>query len=324
MTNLRKNQEVTEYNIESSIRPSFRSFDELKELSKNYPPLKKLFGNYILEQSLILLPAERGSAKTWFGMQGCLSISSEQKEFLGEPIELHGNTIFANFELNERTMTHRVNLLYKNPPFPLKQDRYKAYMFTTRQNLQTIYLDLIQLIKDVKPVLLVLDNFRLAFSNTDANNSKEVTKIMNELLTLKDTLKMSILLTDHTRKNSRFTLTDSDLQSGSGTKTDLSDSDMLLRRSSQDKDLRILKRIKSRNAVEDQTAKLLRLNPETLWFECVEDNINEEEHINKNTISNTYEKKDLARTLSDKGYTCQKIADIIGVAKSTISRWINE
>ncbi len=324
MTNLKKISEDPDEKGEFGFKSSFKSFDDLEKLAKTFPPLKRLFGDFIYEQSLVLFPSERGAAKTWFSMQLCIAISSLWKSFLGERLELNGNTIFVNFELNERLMTKRIEKLYQTPPYSIDQSTYKAYMYTTRSNLQDELLNLIRLINELKPVLVVLDNFRLAFSNTDANNGKDVTKIMKEILNLKDTLQMSILLTDHTRKNTRFTLTDSDLQSGSGVKTDLSDSDMLLRRSSEDKNLRILKRIKSRNSEENVNAKLIKLNPDTLWFELVADDINEEEHIGKNTVTNMDEKKDLARTLSEKGHSYQKIADLLGVAKSTISRWINE
>ena len=61
-----------------------------------------------------------------------------------------------------------------------------------------------------------------------------------------------------------------DLQSGAGAISDLVDGDFFLRKSSQSTDLRLLRRAKSRNCEEQEGAKLLRFNQETLWFKLVE------------------------------------------------------
>ena len=39
------------------------AFDDLAGLGKNLPEPKKIFGNYILENSLTLFPSERGSGE---------------------------------------------------------------------------------------------------------------------------------------------------------------------------------------------------------------------------------------------------------------------
>jgi DNA-binding NarL/FixJ family response regulator len=119
-------------------------------------------------------------------------------------------------------------------------------------------------------------------------------------------------------------LTDSDLQSGSGVKSDLTDSDMFLRKSKQDIQYRIFKRSKSRHCEETDGAKLIRLNPETLWFEFVQDNIDEAQHIGTEVMPVKEEQKDLARELRDQGKTIEQIAKILNRGKGTIHRWLNE
>ena len=58
---------------------------------------------------------------------------------------------------------------------------------------------------------------------------------------------------------------------GAGAITDLVDADFFLRKSKIDKNYRLLKRIKSRECEEQDGAKLIRMNPETLWFELIEE-----------------------------------------------------
>ena len=304
-------------------KPSFKSIYELKKHSETLSPLKPLWGNYILADNLVHFPSERGTGKTLLGMQICIAISSEWKSFCNEPIELHGNTIFVNLELSKDVISQRVGKLFSDPPEEIKEDKYATYIYTTRKSFNEEVVNIIQKIKEYRPVLVVLDNYRMAFINSDVNNNRDVSKSMNQILTIKDSMKTAILLTDHTRKHSRNLLTDSDLQSGSGAKSDLTDSDMFLRRSSQNKYYRILKRVKSRNCDEADGAKLLELNPDNLWFKCISEDVNELDHLGDNVIKVKEEKKEIARELKEKGKSVREIAALLNVGKSTINRWLN-
>ncbi len=81
------------------------------------------------------------------------------------------------------------------------------------------------------------------------------------------------------RRTLRVILTHSDLQSGAGAISDLFDADFFLRRSGQDKDLRLLIRKKSRFCEEADGAKLIKLDLEKLWFEFVAEGVEESEHL---------------------------------------------
>ncbi|WP_114789047.1 hypothetical protein U0035_05585 [Niabella yanshanensis] len=72
---------------------------------------------------------------------------------------------------------------------------------------------------------------------------------------------------------------ESDLQKRSGVKTDISDGDFFLRKSVQDKNLRILKRGKFRHFEEAEGPELLLLNPQTKWFDLMGEQVNEAELI---------------------------------------------
>jgi hypothetical protein len=264
-------------------KSSLKSIKQLDELGASLPPIKQIFGNYILESSLSLFPSQQGIGKTWLMVGTCLAISEAWDKFLGEQIA-EGNTLFINCELSEELMAKRIHNLLKQPPKPINFTKHICKIYTTRKSIEE-EIQAIQLIcDDLKPVLVVIDNFRTGFQNIDSNNNRDVSKAMVMLLNLRDEIGCAMVLTDHTRKHSSHLLTNSDLQAGSGVKSDLADSDMFLRRSCQDPSYRLLKRVKSRNAPEAIGAKLLRLNPDTFWFELVDDEVNEADHIGGEAI----------------------------------------
>ncbi len=306
-------------------KSSLQGMEELAKHGKTLLPLKRLLGNYILENSAIIFAAERGTGKTLLGLQVCIAISSEWESIWNEPIEYHGNTLFINCELSEDVISRRLSKLFEAPPQEINFKKYQSYVYTTKNGLDEEAETIIEMSLIHKPVLIVLDNFRVAFLNADTNNNKEVAKAMHLILTLRDMLNTTIIITDHTRKHTRHLLTESDLQSGSGVKSDLTDSDMFLRKSKQDIQYRIFKRSKSRHCEESDGAKLLKLNADSLWFNFLEDNIDESQHIGNETIpANKEDQMDLAKELRDKGKSLEEIAKILNKGKTTIHRWLNE
>jgi RecA-family ATPase len=305
----------------NNVMEQVKSMKRLAAEGSLLSPLKKLFGNFILENSLVHFPSERGVGKTLLGLQICLAISSKHSSYLGEEIDGHGNTLFINCELGERIMQQRLNTLFAFAPEPIEQGEYQSFVYTTRNGLDKEIEVISNLIERIKPVLVILDNFRMAFLDCDSNKNQEIAKAMNMMLTLKDKYNISIVITDHTKKNTTSLQTHSDLQSGSGVKSDLSDADFFLRKSKQAKDLRILKRSKSRNCEEQEAAKLIRLNQETLWFELVDSYVNEMEHIGGEVVESKEEKKKIAIELRKKGVTFDEIANTLKTAKTNVARW---
>jgi len=253
-----------------------RDADELALEGKNLPELKKLFGNYILEGAAVLFPSERGVGKTFFLMQICLAVSKGYNHFLNEPIELHGNTLYLDFELGERAFKRRLAKLYTptGPP-----SRHKMLVVNAKGSLTRSIDKFTELIEQYKPVLVVVDNLRTAFRETDNEKNSAMTALIAGLMDLKNEKGFSLVVAHHIKKNASASLTHSDLQSGAGAITDLFDADFFLRRSSQDKNYRLLVRKKSRFCEEAEGAKLIELNPHSLWFEFIEDEVEEAEHI---------------------------------------------
>lgn len=302
-------------------RSSLKSVRLLAKEGANLEGPRMLFGEYIPEGCLIHFPSPRGVGKSWLCMQFCIAIAGEWQNFLGEPVGLHGNTLYINNELSEKVIKRRAKKLMDHAPFELSEN-YKAMVYTSRNDLLTDLPNIVQIIEKVRPVLVVIDNFRMAFTETDTNNNKEITRLMFTLLAFCEGSKASVLITDHFRKHTSSMLSDSDLQTGSGIKTDLSDGDFFLRKSCQDKNLRILKIGKSRHFEEAETAKLIKLNAQTMWFELVEEDVNEAEHVGVGVIKDKGEQKDIALLLREKGKSYSQIGQILGKSKATICRWM--
>jgi AAA domain len=302
-------------------KPSFKSMKKLAEEGEHLEELRLLFGHFIPESTLIHFPSPRGVGKSWFCMELCIAIAAEWEHFLGETINKHGDTLYINNELGDDVMRRRLQKLYRHVPQPLGSN-YRAMVYTTRYPLIDELPNILQIIEKINPVLIVIDNLRMAFTGVDINSNREITRLMFTLLAMCESARASVLVTDHFRKHTRSLLSDSDLQSGSGIKTDLSDGDFFLRKSCQDKKLRILKRGKSRHFEEADSAKLVRLNPGTLWFELVEENVNEAEHVGVQSIRDKEEQKDIARALRAQDKTYEDIARILGKGKATIHRWL--
>ncbi len=317
-----RTQKLTE-GVFYQTQPSFKTMEKLSQEAEHLSDPKMLFGKFIPQSTLIHFPSQRGVGKSWLCMQICMAVAGEWSSFLGEDITLHGNTLYINHELSPNTMRRRSKKLYAGLPTPVN-NQYQSFVYTTRAGLNTELSTIVGYVEKYNPVLIILDNLRMAFTDVDVNNNRESSRIMNMLLALCDTSGASLIVTDHFRKHTNGLLSGSDLQSGSGIKTDLSDGDFFLRRSCQDKALRILKRDKSRHFEESDSAKLIRLNPQTLWFELVEEGVNEAEHIGLNGLKEKDEQKDMAGLLRSQGKSIMEIATILGKGKATIHRWLKQ
>jgi predicted ATP-dependent serine protease len=294
-----------------------KSFRRLANEGKDLEPLKKIFGNYILQKSTTLFPSERGVGKSFLAMQLSIAVSSGKKEFLGEEIELNGNVLYINLELGEHTLKKRLERLYSS----IEDDMtYNADCLTSNTGIVPIMKDIEAYCIEFKPVLVIIDNLRTAFTGSDNERNKEMTEAMTKLNKFKSEYELSLLIIHHLKKGTSNQLTNSDMQSGAGALSDLVDADFFLRKSSVDKDLRILKRCKSRECEEQEGAKLIMLNPENLWFEFVEEGVDEGEHIYFENPSKD-KTKERYEALKKQGLSNSQIAKEIGVHRSTIGRW---
>lgn len=323
MTNIKNLDELQQF-ISKNYASNAATFEVYAEKGAVLQPLKKIFGDYIVDGALIHFPARRGCGKSLLCLQICLAITHHFEEFLGEKIQKHGICIYLDFEMSEKVTQRRAYQLKKFAPVYHDKHADDLIIFNSRKSFIEDFDIINRLISENKPVLIVIDNLRNALKNVNTNSATEMANFFSILNALKEIYQFSIIVVDHFKKHTNNLRSDSDLQSGSGVKTDLSDADIILRNSCQNKNWRILKRIKSRLIEESDSAKLIALNPQTLWFELIKEDVNEAEHIGLSEIQDKEELKDIACDMHDKGATLEEIARAINKGKSTIHRYINE
>jgi RecA-family ATPase len=294
-------------------------FAEMAAQGSLLPPIMKIWGYYILQRGLFHFVSERGTGKTFLMMQLCLAISNGWKEFCSEVIEINGNTLYVNLEMEHDFMKRRMDSLFKQFAQNL-QGPHKAIMHSSNNNFAVERSFINELIQKYKPVLVVIDNYKFAFREFDPNKSNVAMQIMSDLRQLTKLNNIAIVVIDHTKKHTRNLKTESDLQGGSGSKSDAFDGDFFIRKSSKDVQCRILKRDKSRMVEDQRMAKLLRLNPETLWFEMQEEEVNEMEHLNGDMMNGKEEAQGLAKIMKDNGATMEQIRAATGIPTSTLYR----
>src|SRR5690606_35639211 len=244
---------------QTSTTGKFYTFKQLAEKGKDLKPLKKVFGNFILEGSTTLFPSERGIGKSMLAMELAIAISSGYKKFVGEELEINGNVLYVNLELGENTLSRRLTELYRGVS---QKSEFQTHCLTSNSGLSELREQIQQYCAEYHPVLIIIDNLRTAFNGKDNEKNKEMTSMILDIKKLKEEANTSVLIIHHTKKGTGNQLTNSDMQSGAGALSDLVDADFFLRKSGRDKNLRLLKRVKARECEEQEGAKLIRLNPE--------------------------------------------------------------
>jgi hypothetical protein len=321
MTNVKSLDELQKF-IAKNYVANAATFEFYAQRGALLPPLTQLFGNYILEGALVHFPARRGCGKSLLCLQLSLAISHRYEQYLGEPIKKHGVCIYLDFEMSEQITQRRAYQLKKFAPIYKQQFADDLIIYNTRKSFMEDFSTINRLIAENKPVLVVIDNLRNALHNINTNSATEMANFFSILNALKEIYKFAIIIVDHFKKHTNNLRTASDLQSGSGVKTDLSDGDFVLRSSCQNKNWRLLKRIKSRLTEESDSTKLIAFNPQTLWFDLVSEDVNEAEHIGLSEIQDKEELKDNALDMYEKGSTLEEIGRAIHKSKSTVHRYI--
>ncbi len=255
---------------------------ELLDLAEKSPDRRQLFGNYLLEDSLTLLVGERGSSKTYLALQLGLAVAVGATHFLGENIAVHGPVWYINFELSDIRLAKRVKQLHDRglPLGNASENNFRATSIRKRLD-DDMLREITDQLETIKPVLIIIDNYRAAYSGLRADDNSAVAAAMLKLCALKDNYHSAILMVHHTRKGTSDMRSHSDLQSGAGALSDFADADFFIRKSKKSKHQRLLQRGKSRDVDESDTAKLIEYFPESgsMWFECISDGVDESEHI---------------------------------------------
>ncbi len=292
------------------IEITVRTLTDTLTYARSLPPQKKIWGDLICDNQIIHFPAERGTGKTMLLMQLLYGVSGGLHEFCGFPISEFGCVLFINYEIPERLFAPRFLKIFGN--LPQAKFEYKI-IHALGKTFSTSLAEIEKALIDFKPVLVVIDSWQLAFADVDNNKANATAAAVMQIRQMAEQYSCAIIVADHLRKGTKYESTDSDLQSGSGVKSNFFDQDFFLRRSTQNKQFRVITRSKYRYSAEEEGSTLVRLNPDTIFFELIEKNVDETEHL----IDPAFLK---ARNLKKEGKSLRQIAQETGLAKSSLHR----
>lgn len=136
----------------------------------------------------------------------------------------------------------------------------------TMPPLDQLWQQLVTIVTDKKPVMVVLDCLYWAH-NKQENDSSEMKELMRKLVELRETYGIVVLVVHHTKKGTRYETMHNDNMRGSSVFGGATDTVLMFRRSHKDEGLRLLKPTKLRHGGDEiRSPRLLELDPNSLWF----------------------------------------------------------
>ena len=287
----------------------------------------------IYENGINIIGAERGSGKTRFCI--CLSycIVCEVKDFLGYPINRHGNILYINLEIKEPDFK-----LFIEPIRDYYLSQYdQKYQFSILSLLDHPKMPLQQIrqfIKTYEPVLVIIDSLKKFLSILSIEQSINVvdnltiTAFYDILRSWKMFDKLTFLIANHTNKGTKNQKGHSDLMFGPSSLMDYADQTFLLRKTNNPNQRLIVPDKARFSAESDNCVNLIEIisNEDQLYIELVEEDVNEADYMYKVDSNKAYDEsaKDEVFRLFDQGLSSRAIQEKTGVYYTTVARWIKK
>lgn len=310
------------------------------QLSKDHEhyTVKFIVDGLIKQGGKNIFAAERGTGKTRILLFIAYAIIYECPQIFGYKISQFGDVLFINLEISERDFKAFIEPIRRYFENTLKLERkYKLQISSFREH--DIKLNDIKLIvQEYKPLLTIIDSYKIYQSlvckeegqkEITNSNFDKVLKLMDELVSQFDT---TIVLINHTNKGTSMMRSNSDLMFGPGALPDFVDHVTLIRKT-KNNNQRIIVPDKSRycgegqittNLIEIKSSDLASANPNELYFELIEEDVDEAEHLApRKGYRLPTETKQKIIELADEGLTQAKIAELaLGnkALKGTISK----
>lgn len=282
-----------------------------------------------------IMGAERSSGKTRLSIHLAYASIYEAPDFIGYPIEAHGNVLFMNLEIPEADY---------NTMLTSAKDYYLSKGFHEKYSLRTVsainYLDLKfsqikGIISDVNPTLIIIDGFKMlssmycseiAISEMKNQHVADFYKALREWQQVADNA--TILMTNHTNKGTKHESTHSDLLFGPGALLDYADQVCIIRKTQEDNQ-RVITTTKTRFSDESASGSNLFHfvnddNNTMVWPELISKDVNEAEFRHKPKSTYSKEQKERAKQMYESGMSMREIAKEIGgesMSKGTIAKW---
>jgi hypothetical protein len=240
------------------------------------PAQSFLVKDLISDNSVSLLAGETGCGKSILGLNLALSVAIGAQTWLGHEVLRHGKVLYLNNELAFQDYAWRIKKMCSSLPCP--GDISNLITPKHVPSLIECWDTLDETCQRERPCLLVIDCLYFAHDQ-DENDSSEMKALMRQVLALRDTHSMAIVVVHHTKKGVRHEAMHFDQMRGSNVFAGITDTVLQMRRSSSDESKRIIKPTKFRHVSDEhRKCRLLSLNPESLWFKD-EGEVDERDHI---------------------------------------------
>lgn len=186
---------------------------------RNAPPLRPLWGNWIFEDSVIMLVGEPGIKKTTFLYNLALRLV-DNEAFLGVKATVPAvRIIYCDFESGDALVRARVEALGEYP----KDDNSFLLINEKGLTFTNVIPRITKWVKDrpTFPTIVIIDCIRAAFDMRDENDNAEASKQMVNVRNLMNTISpCAIFLVHH---SSKAEMSGTKKGSGAGARSALAD-----------------------------------------------------------------------------------------------------
>jgi hypothetical protein len=328
--------------MKRSIFDATRNDKELSEKYVDYTPefvIDGLFKKY----GKNIIAAERGSGKTRIMLFFAYAIVYDCKEILGYKINCNGDIVYVNLEIPERDFKAFVEPIrnYFEKTLGLKPV-HKLHITSFKEGGNKLY-DLKLIADKHKPLLMIIDSYKIyqaliciEENQRDINNAnfEKVLRLLDELITEFNT---TIILVNHTNKETREKATNADLMFGPGALPDFCDQITLIRKT-KFANQRLIVPDKSRYCAEGNIGtNLIGIKstdnssplPDQIWFELLQERISEAEFLpkhNNNRIPEEVKGAILEFVLDKNGTETEAAEKFLGdkSLKGTVSKIVSK
>jgi hypothetical protein len=241
------------------------------EVKANPPPaVHKLWGA-LGEHDLAILHSSEKMGKTMLGLNLAIAGARGDAEYLGLPLRPGGfTTLLLNGEVHLRGIYERITTMEATgelTPEQAQRIRYNAERGLNVSDPQ-VWAEFRRLLGELKPDLVILDPLAHVL-DVDENSNTEVGKALTKLLALRNDPGCAVLLIHHDGKASETNSGRAPHQRMRGANRIAADADAIFSLVPLSQKRGPVGRLhtKDRNARSPEPFRV-RLNDETLWFEC--------------------------------------------------------
>jgi hypothetical protein len=301
--------------------------------SKDMPMPNMLFGSMFFENEVTFLFGDTNTGKSILAVQIGDAISKGQSTCLVENESLPQKVLYFDFELSDKQFERRYLNEY-GEPYPFSNNFYRVSlnmdMLPPDEYSYEEWLNVCieQAVIASGAHILIVDN--LTYLRNDTERARDAGPLMKHLKRLKARYNLSLLILAHTPKRDKNRpLERKDLQ-GSSSLGSFADAMFAIGESSQGCDYRYIKQLKTRSDRTDYgfnnviVCKVEKQNSQLRFNALGFDNENEHLQFATETTDKNNKAELIAQVkeLAAKGYTQGKIADELGISKSTVNKYL--